>query len=420
MSKDLKNTGHGHVHPRPDGFKARCGGPGICSQCSQEAAAAKQALAAPEPLRLADEYAETRHRCGSHLYNAKTEAARNALHAALSAAAPAAPAGSARGIPGNFTTHRNAWHHALEIAKSHAIGVDVSYWEHELRAFDRSFDILWAHDWIAAPQAQQPTAPQEGAPAGEVVYAGLDHATVRWDAQTSDHGGGDPKNTRSWPIAGTKVYLVPPTAAQPQAGAESYPPELDDAFSVARSALVHCPDRASVLVILATLRSRVDDTIDALRARGAVPSAPWAALSLDEVRDLTAMQAGAPWDDHYLQPLAEVLVIYESLRATGARPVDPARSGASAGLPSFADWLKRAYRQLQDFYTVHNMEAAYVAGQHSAATPAAVSAPSVPEGWKLVPVQPTETMVIAGYDAYGVHECYAAMLAAAPQAPAGE
>lgn len=32
------NTGHGHVRPRPDGVKARCGGPGICNECSREAA----------------------------------------------------------------------------------------------------------------------------------------------------------------------------------------------------------------------------------------------------------------------------------------------------------------------------------------------------------------------------------------------
>lgn len=31
------NTGHGHVRPRSDGVKARCGGPGICSECSAEA-----------------------------------------------------------------------------------------------------------------------------------------------------------------------------------------------------------------------------------------------------------------------------------------------------------------------------------------------------------------------------------------------
>jgi len=30
------NFGHGHVKPRPDGLKSRCGGPGICPQCSNE------------------------------------------------------------------------------------------------------------------------------------------------------------------------------------------------------------------------------------------------------------------------------------------------------------------------------------------------------------------------------------------------
>lgn len=31
------NTGHGHVWPRPDGGKARCGGPGICKPCGADA-----------------------------------------------------------------------------------------------------------------------------------------------------------------------------------------------------------------------------------------------------------------------------------------------------------------------------------------------------------------------------------------------
>jgi hypothetical protein len=33
-----QNTGHGHVRPRPDGVKARCGGPSICSGCARELA----------------------------------------------------------------------------------------------------------------------------------------------------------------------------------------------------------------------------------------------------------------------------------------------------------------------------------------------------------------------------------------------
>lgn len=30
--------GHGHVTPRLDGMRARCGGPGLCAQCSAERA----------------------------------------------------------------------------------------------------------------------------------------------------------------------------------------------------------------------------------------------------------------------------------------------------------------------------------------------------------------------------------------------
>lgn len=32
----MKNNGHGHVSPREDGVKARCGGPSICMECSKE------------------------------------------------------------------------------------------------------------------------------------------------------------------------------------------------------------------------------------------------------------------------------------------------------------------------------------------------------------------------------------------------
>lgn len=41
------NTGHGHVRPRADGRLARCGGPGLCAACSQEAAAMLKAAGGP-------------------------------------------------------------------------------------------------------------------------------------------------------------------------------------------------------------------------------------------------------------------------------------------------------------------------------------------------------------------------------------
>lgn len=37
-----ENTGHGHVYVRPDGVKARCGGPAICSECALDFARKSQ------------------------------------------------------------------------------------------------------------------------------------------------------------------------------------------------------------------------------------------------------------------------------------------------------------------------------------------------------------------------------------------
>ncbi|EPA6882655.1 hypothetical protein ACQ477_004574 [Pseudomonas aeruginosa] len=44
------NVGHGHVFPRADGVKMRCGGPALCSECAADAYRARAALAhrAPE------------------------------------------------------------------------------------------------------------------------------------------------------------------------------------------------------------------------------------------------------------------------------------------------------------------------------------------------------------------------------------
>ena len=77
------------------------------------------------------------------LYTAdKMRAFADATHT-LRASHGQAPATQQAGIPGNFITHRAAWREALETAKFVSTGVDRSYWDHELAAFDRSFDRLW-------------------------------------------------------------------------------------------------------------------------------------------------------------------------------------------------------------------------------------------------------------------------------------
>lgn len=39
-----ENVGHGHVFPRPDGMKARCGGPGLCPECNRDRLEAKKSI----------------------------------------------------------------------------------------------------------------------------------------------------------------------------------------------------------------------------------------------------------------------------------------------------------------------------------------------------------------------------------------
>lgn len=51
MTKN-QNTGHGHVYPRPDGITARCGGPGICTDCSVDAANAAKRVDLPRRIRI--------------------------------------------------------------------------------------------------------------------------------------------------------------------------------------------------------------------------------------------------------------------------------------------------------------------------------------------------------------------------------
>lgn len=41
----------------------------------------------------------------------------------------------------DLKSHRDAWRNAIALAKS-VQSDDVLYWEHELKVFDRTFDIL--------------------------------------------------------------------------------------------------------------------------------------------------------------------------------------------------------------------------------------------------------------------------------------
>lgn len=41
------STGHGHVYPRPDGVKMRCGGPSMCTECAKDLARQQSETVAP-------------------------------------------------------------------------------------------------------------------------------------------------------------------------------------------------------------------------------------------------------------------------------------------------------------------------------------------------------------------------------------
>jgi len=46
------NTGHGHVFPRPYGVRARCGGPGLCAECSLDLSRKNGKASASDPPRV--------------------------------------------------------------------------------------------------------------------------------------------------------------------------------------------------------------------------------------------------------------------------------------------------------------------------------------------------------------------------------
>lgn len=61
---------HGHVIPRPDGYKAKCGGPAMCRYCQQELDALRtKANAVPDYERIVAPASE--HRPSPEWYRAK-------------------------------------------------------------------------------------------------------------------------------------------------------------------------------------------------------------------------------------------------------------------------------------------------------------------------------------------------------------
>jgi hypothetical protein len=47
----MSDCGHGHVVPRADGVKARCGGPALCSECAADLKLKGAQLTFPEACR---------------------------------------------------------------------------------------------------------------------------------------------------------------------------------------------------------------------------------------------------------------------------------------------------------------------------------------------------------------------------------
>jgi hypothetical protein len=72
-----QNVGHGHVNPRPDGLRARCGGPALCSVCAHEVAA-REAMAELQK-QLAAHARQPPPREDAWIQLARAEAQRDAL-----------------------------------------------------------------------------------------------------------------------------------------------------------------------------------------------------------------------------------------------------------------------------------------------------------------------------------------------------
>jgi len=95
------------------------------------------------------------------------------------------------------------------------------------------------------PPVTLPAASVRQEPVGRVVSANCEYATVQWLRQTSEVGGGDPKNARSWPIAGDAVYTTPPAQPSPVQEPVAWQP-IETAPKGSVAILVWCPKRMNI------------------------------------------------------------------------------------------------------------------------------------------------------------------------------
>lgn len=109
------NTGHGHVWARPDGMKARCGGPGICRECSRDLARFEKRLLAQEASPPAGETSDLTDKAVAWDAIAEKNAEIAKLRAALTALE------RERDEQKSFAKH---WHREIEAIAT-IIGLDV-------------------------------------------------------------------------------------------------------------------------------------------------------------------------------------------------------------------------------------------------------------------------------------------------------
>lgn len=152
------NVGHGHVFPRADGVKMRCGGPELCSECAADAYRARAALAEVERLRESKgDPSGSFDRCMKMMYERDENAKR--LDAALARVA-------------ELTATRNRY------------GVDAHYFNKNLQRILRDFESFTPDELarsliILAKVADEKVVAQHSVPELDQSRSALTEAQMR-------------------------------------------------------------------------------------------------------------------------------------------------------------------------------------------------------------------------------------------------